>query len=594
MKLTLRTRLLITTLAVALIGLATGIVNYVGFNKLGAGMHWVADVGLVAQRQLVLADMYHEGVAAVIYRSMIPGQSAEAVSELKKDYEDVVSSMRECFKLLSTLELKPAQKEVVRQFQSGVDAYLAKADEVFAISIKDQAAGLTRLESFKQSFDTLAELTDVKGKELIDQLRSQCQADVESADKARSRSVALAASGFLAAIVLGLLTSSSLARLIGGVVLNVQESTEKVKRAAEEISGASHSLAEGANSQASSLEETSASLEEMSSMVRRTGERIVAAKSLSGETRKKTEDGDRSLASLRESISGIRSSTVDMRGAMNDIQNASEEVAKIVKSIDEIAFQTNILALNAAVEAARAGDAGMGFAVVADEVRALAERSARSARETADKIEDSIRKSERGVAVSDKVATALLAAEGRSEEVQQSLSSIADRAREVDDVLAQITEAATQQSAGIQQLNQAVGQIDHVVQANAARSEECSASSLELKELATELVGSTSSLVEIIGGADKEIRGGGFDADEPAPVPNGNKGARQNSTTSKGEQGYRTFGQNGITRSAGIMPPQVSDADLPINNQDLPMDSGSARRKSEFVPTPIESGFRDH
>src|SRR5208337_2106308 len=146
----------------------------------------------------------------------------------------------------------------------------------------------------------------------------------------------------------------------------------------------------------------------------------------------------------------------EMTDAMKEVKAASDDIAKIIKTIDEIAFQTNILALNAAVEAARAGEAGMGFAVVADEVRNLAQRSAQAAKETANKIENSIQKSQRGAQISEKVTA--------------SLQQIVVKARQVDELVAGIATASNEQTQGIAQINTAVSQMDKVAQGPGGRA----------------------------------------------------------------------------------------------------------------------------
>jgi len=279
-------------------------------------------------------------------------------------------------------------------------------------------------------------------------------------------------------VILSLLVSTiivrSLKKTLRRVVDGLGEGAEQVAAASSEVATASQTLAEGASEQAASLEETGASLEEMTSMVRRNAEAANKAKALANETRTAADSGTSAMA--------------EMQSAMNDIKTSSADIAKIVKSIDEIAFQTNILALNAAVEAARAGEAGLGFAVVADEVRNLAQRSAASAKETAEKIEDAITKSERGVQISAKVA--------------ENFSQITLKTREVDQCVAEIATASNEQAQGIAQVNTAVTQMDKVTQANAASAEESASASQELNAQASAVKDSLRTLRDFLGLAD--------------------------------------------------------------------------------------------
>ena len=251
--------------------------------------------------------------------------------------------------------------------------------------------------------------------------------------------------------------------------------------AAAEVSASGQELADGASRQAAALEETSATLEEISSMTKRNSEHALHAKDLSAQTRHAAEQGTSRMAGMQE--------------AMNEIKASSDNIAKIVKSIDEIAFQTNILALNAAVEAARAGEAGAGFAVVAEEVRARAPRSAHAARETAEKIEDSIHKSEQGVQLSTAVA--------------ESFQDIAAKARQMDDLVAEIATASHEQSQGVGQVSSAIADMDKVTQSNAATAEESASAAEELNQQALAIHDLIKSFHDLVGGSAAPVAGAG-------------------------------------------------------------------------------------
>ena len=275
----------------------------------------------------------------------------------------------------------------------------------------------------------------------------------------------------------------SISRPVQAGLRTMREVGDQAVGAAAQINDASQSLAEGASEQAASLEETSASLEEMSSMTKLNAQHAGQAKELANQTRTAAEAGAQEMSSMSQ--------------AMDAIKASSDNIAKIIKTIDEIAFQTNILALNAAVEAARAGEAGMGFAVVAEEVRNLAQRSAKAARETADKIEDSIQKSQQGVQFSGQIA--------------RRLEEIVTKARQVDELLVGIATASREQSEGVNQINLAVTQMDKVTQSNAANAEETAAAAREmdsqaktLNEVVVELAGLVTG-----GGHHLEARAGG-------------------------------------------------------------------------------------
>ena len=256
------------------------------------------------------------------------------------------------------------------------------------------------------------------------------------------------------------------------VASDLAKVSESSASGANQVSASSLSLADGASQQAASLEETSASLEELANMTRRNAENAQKANDLAREARAAADKGAEDMQAMNQAMAAIKVS--------------SDDIAKIIRTIDEIAFQTNNLALNAAVEAARAGEAGMGFAVVADEVRSLAQRSATAAKETAAKIEGAILKTAQGVQISQKVASAL--------------NDIVLKARQVDELASEVAGASHEQTQGISQINTAVGQMDKITQSSAASAEESAAAAQEMNAQVEVMKQVVASLMQLVGG----------------------------------------------------------------------------------------------
>jgi len=283
----------------------------------------------------------------------------------------------------------------------------------------------------------------------------------------------------------------------------VQQGVNRTAMSSAQLSSASRMLATGCSEQGASVTETSSAMEQISAMIRATADNARKAKELANHARTAAQEGMETMG--------------QMTVAMQSIETASLDVAKIVKSIDEIAFQTNILALNAAVEAARAGEAGAGFAVVAEEVRSLAQRSAAAARETAAKIDAALASTQCG---------------SRScEAVGESLERIVGKVTEADTLAAEIAAAAKEQSQGITHVGVALTQMEKVTQGNAASAEQTSSAADELSGQARllqdavehlhALIASTSPAHGEAGGAVQQsaARPFGRQAAPPAPAP---------------------------------------------------------------------------
>ncbi|MDH4246520.1 MAG: methyl-accepting chemotaxis protein [Deltaproteobacteria bacterium] len=277
----------------------------------------------------------------------------------------------------------------------------------------------------------------------------------------------------LTMMVLGFLGIRFLSRRLRKSISGLGESSEGLRNAAEQLAGASESMAAGASQQAAGLEEVSSTLAEMTRMVQDNAETASQLNSMAGEFQKSAQQGTQAM--------------VRMETIIGEVGDASNNTARIIKTIDEIAFQTNLLALNAAVEAARAGDSGRGFAVVAEEVRNLAKRSAEAAKETTVLIQAAQEKSKQGQSAAKEVGAVFT-------NVNQGVERMVSLAQ-------QVAESSGQQSQGIGQISSSMDGLDQTTQSNAAMAEETSSSSNEMVRMVDLLNQVVGGLKRLVGGS---------------------------------------------------------------------------------------------
>ncbi len=419
------------------------------------------------------ADMMHDALRGDVLSAKEASRKSDkaAIAEVTADIKEHATIFREALAANEALALPEVVKEAIAQLEQPLEAYIKSATDLATLAGTDLAAAEAGTPSFQKAFSDLESImgntSDVFSKEAE-------RIKIEAADAVDSFLKALiggALGAFLIVVIVAILVARSIPRPFEVVISSLNQMAEMNVASAHHVTSASQSLAEGSSEQAASLEEVSATLEELTSMTKRNAEHAQSGKVSANAARQAAEVGAEQMGR--------------MQSAMTSIQQSSQEIGKIIKTIDEIAFQTNILALNAAVEAARAGEAGAGFAVVADEVRSLAQRSAMAARESADKIATAGERSTQGVQLSNRVA--------------EELAAIVVKIREVDSIVEQVATASQEQNTGLNQISSAINQLDKVTQANAATAEETAAAAEQLTAQSGELQEAGHRLSALVG-----------------------------------------------------------------------------------------------
>ena len=426
------------------------------------------------------ADMMHDALRSDVLSATLAGikKDESAGKDVLKELDNHIGIFRTAIEKSEKLDLDDSTKAALASVDQPLNEYTKLASELAKKAIQDPAAGESGMADFGKKFQDLERsMSTASG--LIESRAEAIKASAEESKKLflNFLFVGIGVSILLLNVV-GWIVAKSIPRSFMLLIDRLAIGAAQIESASGHIASSSESLASSTTEQAASLEETSASLEEIASMTKNNAENSREAKDLTGAMREVADTG---------------ASDMDkMAHAMAAIKESSNNIAKIIKTIDEIAFQTNILALNAAVEAARAGEAGMGFAVVAEEVRNLALRSASAARETAEKIEDSIQKSSAGVQINAKVSL--------------SLADIVSKARQADELVAQISIASNEQSQGIDQINSSVSQMDAMTQNNAAGAEESANVSADLRTQSTQLTQLVQELQTLVGGKSSSAK----------------------------------------------------------------------------------------
>jgi methyl-accepting chemotaxis protein len=494
--------------------------------KLSAEASEAAMVMRGAQRGLVVAAF---------------GKSAGQMESAKNEFREAAVALKKAIgKMRPLLQTEDGRRDIA-DMESRVAAWEPVFEEIVKLCEAGNAEAAHQLRTEK-TLMLSAEINQVAD-------NIQARAEARMAEARNSGGSAVATSRWIAIILFALAFGvgalmipvvRTITRTLRQIAAEMGDSAAQVAAAANEVSASSQSLAQGASEQAASLEETSASAEEITAMTHRNAENSRASAEHMMESAAQVEEANRVLKDMVASMEGINAS--------------SDKVAKIIKVIDEIAFQTNILALNAAVEAARAGEAGMGFAVVADEVRNLAQRSAQAAKDTAGLIEESIARSREG--------------SGKLDQVAGVIRAITDSSGKVKTLVDEVKQGSQEQARGMRQISQAISQMEQVTQKSAASAEEGASAGEEMSAQAETLRMIVVRLQNLVGGADDTWK---KRSDLRAPKISREPAGPQPANASVGLKALQTA----TTQDRGAKPaPQPKPVPVAHDKDPFPLDDG--------------------
>jgi methyl-accepting chemotaxis protein len=473
--------------------LAVGIINYWTLREVTAKYSHVADVNLTANQHIAAMRAATLDIEALLNRLALPSLPPEEVSQAYARFDKDVATYAAAEKAYRAVPFVPGEQAVY----DGVAAAYQKFSNLTQQMIKDSKSSAAEervrfYQSLREDFRVVKETYTkaIGGLEQfqIEQARKWSSDAAGQAGFASILSALLVVLGFVGTLTFGYLIAVRTTRATEEIISDLDSASQQTLGASAQVSQSSSSLAQGASEQAASMERVKSTLEEISSMTKQNADSASEAERLANEAQASTRKGGDAMNRM---VSAIRA-----------IKEGSDKTAKIIKTIDEIAFQTNLLALNAAVEAARAGDAGRGFAVVAEEVRNLATRSAAAAKDTSALIEDSQQRADQGVAV--------------STEVGGLLETILVTVTRMNTLVGEVAGASQEQHKGVQRITEVVSQMDMVTQSNAASAEQSSAAAEELASQAESLAYIVRRLTYLVRGSGH----GGNGADETPALPN--------------------------------------------------------------------------
>jgi methyl-accepting chemotaxis protein len=445
-------------------------------NKMRVIMDNAEKIKMIDTLRMVSLKMSKNTRGTIIYSN-----EPETLERINEDIKAVRDTSAKTIEILNKLPLTNEEKNEYENFLATRTQSIPISNQITAlIAAKKTAEAASLLESTSEPL--VQQTMDIQER-LANLVEAESAAANQNATNTYTNSFGSLLILVVICIILGaggaFLVTRSITKPVNLIVAGLTEGSSQVAAASIQLTASAQQLSQGSAEQASSIEETSSTLQESSSMLQQNTATTIQAAQLSEQANQSANKGSNEM--------------LEMVNSIQEIKKSSGQISRIIKVIDDIAFQTNILALNAAIEAARAGEAGMGFAVVAEEVRNLAQRSAQAAKDTTAIIETNIELSNKGVSV--------------SERVYGALKEITAQSKKVSELMDEIAAASQEQAQGVEQVNKAMGQMEKVTQQNAANAEESASAAEELNAQAESMHRIVQELSELANGQSKVLQG---------------------------------------------------------------------------------------
>jgi methyl-accepting chemotaxis protein len=500
------------------------VVGYVGIyavKDLSQSIHEISQKSLPAVRNMTLVDMMHDGMRAVVYRSMVATQDEH--EEVKEEFKEFSTNITKYLSEIEKLGLDEDLNNQIKDAEEVIKKYSSEGQKVINFALaNDLNSARSSLPNFIKSFDQLAEKLELIGSNIQKRSHETSVVSQKNSDFFLKLSSYIMIFGVVVACFISFAAYSMISGLTSGlldITKDLRDETDTIIEASDSLTQLSTDLSEAATEQASSVQQTVASLNEISAMVSRNSDSSISSASKSDETKNMALTGRERARVMKDSIHAI---AVGNEEILQQIQKSNGEISEIVRVIqnisqkteviNDIVFQTKLLSFNASVEAARAGESGKGFAVVAQEVGNLASMSGKAATEITEMLAVSVKQVTGIVERTNSLMQNLIRQSKEkvdfgtvtSKQCSEALEDILGNVTSVNEMVSEIAAASKEQTTGVNEINHAMQVIDQVTQKNTRMANESSRSAVTLQGQATRLNQLVVQLNSIVGGKSTE------------------------------------------------------------------------------------------